>query len=260
METIEKLFKKLSPYIIVIFLTVHIHNFIVTTSGNTTFVNNFNFASTITSIILSVVAIMYTLIEGAQSKIAQSNIEKASEEVKKSVIELKGVTQYMKEMKNKLNELETNIMENNSELVNSIIEKSYNRTEVDDSKPISGQLSNILDGFAIDSLRNCLLFYKSYELKKDLDINRFNKYYNKHLSRALLPTHNITDGVFKTLEFLSSLGCIEYTYDLKKLKIVDFSEDLKEALFERIPHEDEYSDMQDGLYFGTVYDFFRNVV
>lgn len=259
MENIKEIYKKASTYIIVIFITVYIHDLIIKTSNDTTFVNNFNFAATITSIILSVVAIFYTLIEGSQGKAIQANIANAADEIKKSVDELKEVSKNMKDMKKHIDKLEENIKQSNSELAYSIVEETKEKIKIDDSKPMADELNNIIGNFSLENLRNCLLFYRSFKEKKDIKILTYNRFFNNILRNSDLPQQNIVGSILSTLDFISSLGYVEYTLNSNVITITKFSIELESALLKHVPKEGEYADMPDGIYFGSVYEFFRKM-
>lgn len=258
MEKIKTLLKKLSPYIIVIFITINVHDFIVQTSNNTTFVNNFNFASTITSIILSVVAIIYTLIDGSQSKGIQTKIVEAADDIQQSVNELKEVSSRMKDINKKINQLEENIKQSNSELAATLTyKKGVTKHDIDNTKSISEELDQIIGNFSIESIRNCFLFYKAFKENVSLDIVKFNEYYNDVLKSDNLPSMDIKGSILSTLDIFSSLGYIEYTLSGKNLTIVDFDKQLENSLKIYIPEENYYSDSYDARLFGTVYSYFN---
>lgn len=258
MEEIKKISKILSPYIIVILITINVHDFIIETSNDTTFVNNFNFASTITSIILSVVAIVYTLIDGAQSKGIQTKIIDSADDIQKSVKELKEVSLRMKDIDNKINKLEENIIKSNSELATTLsYREDFDKQEIDNSKPISEELENIMANLSYENMRNCFLFYKAFKEEVTLNLNDFNEFFNQILKDDDLPNINIVEGALLTLDMMSSLGYIEYSvFNKNKVKIHDFDKKLEDTIMKYVPEENNYADAPELRMFGTVYKYF----
>lgn len=258
MQEIGRLLKKTTPYILVILITINIHDFIVQTSSDTTFVNNFNFASTITSIILSVVAIIYTLIEGSQSKGIQNKMFETADDIQKSVNELKKVSSEMKNFNSRINELEENIRTSNSELAATLTHRDgITPNEINRSNSMNDELEDILGNFSLESIRNCFLFNMAYRASINLNISDFNNYYDQILIEDDLPPRDITGSILSTLDIVSSLGYIQYTISGDNVRIVDFDHRLEEAMSRYIPEEENYSDSYDSRLFGTVYRYFR---
>ncbi len=254
MEEIKKRGRILTPYILVILITINVHDFIVQTSNDTTFVNNFNFASTITSIILSVVAIIYTLIDGAQSKGIQTKIIDAADAIQKSVDELKEVSSQMKNINERINTLEQNILQSNSELA---ITLAQNKFDVDSSKSINEEIENIIMNFSYENKRNCLLFYKAYKENVSINLANFNNFYNQILIEDDLPPTNIIEGALLTLDMISSMGYIQYSTDGNVITIHKFDKILEDIIIKYTSKENEYADAPDFRTFGTVYKYFR---
>ena len=90
-EVNERKSNNLIKYALIVLITVNITFFVTKGSSNTKFVENFNFASTITSIILSVVAIIYTFVDSSQSKSISEKIIDSAENLKGSTENLEKV-------------------------------------------------------------------------------------------------------------------------------------------------------------------------
>jgi len=164
----------------------------------------------------------------------------------------------MNNIQKRIDQVEENIIKSNSELAYSF-ESSTKKVKIDDSKSISDELNNIIGNFSMASLRNCLLFYLSFKEKKDIELLSYNRFFNKHLKMAGFQQQDIIGSILSTLDLISSLGYLEYTVENNVMKIINFSDELKDALIPHIAKEDEYSDMSDGIYFGTVYEFFKTM-
>ncbi|WP_317412663.1 hypothetical protein [Clostridium baratii] len=115
MNTIYNLYKKYQSYIIVLFLTISITSLVIKGSSDSSFVENFNFASTITSIILSVIAIFLTLVDSEKNSIVINNITDAAKNVEESTNTLNDAKATIEEFISKFNETEKNILNGTKE-------------------------------------------------------------------------------------------------------------------------------------------------
>lgn len=203
---LKPFFKKLVPYILVVLIMIIINNFIVRTSGNTTFINNFNFASTLVSIMLSLIAIFYTFIDGAESKVVQNKIIESSEEIKKSSQDLKSINSIIDEFKKELKKTENNIIENNTLRNNAFLkefQEEVPKSKNDDSKSLFINNENIGKFISSSSDGTLLIIYgiiRSYECKKDIDTNDIIFDEKKYLNNNIFPVVDI----LRALNFISA--------------------------------------------------------
>lgn len=274
LETLKKQYRRIQPYIITIMLTIAITSFIIQGASDSTFVENFNFASTITSIILSVIAILITIIDRETSTSILNKTVEATETITLSTQNLNSASIKIDEFVNILKETEDNILKKTQqqydELIitmtqSNIMERKgdfKNMFNNNDLPNLNSQddLEKVLYGLSFNTRQYILLIHQSYINKKSIDLLKFNKYIKNEFEIDKLTTYETVDSIATTLDILRGLNLIEFNFDREELKFrVDFvNENFKLAVESVIPGEDCLSDAPDARYFGTVYNFIKS--
>lgn len=235
-EQLKTFFSKIVPYILIILLTIIINNFIVETSGNTTFVNNFNFGSTLISITLSLIAIFYTFIDSAESKGIQDKIIQSSDSIQNTSKDLQEITNTIDSSIEKFNEMlkdvEKNIIENNKDVHQDVIQILNNINVVgkkdsnsDDNIGDDGDYIDFQEAVPKFSGYNKLILYiinESYKKQKNINMTDFNFETEKlYISWAIISFVNILTTL-NLMKISVTKNCITITYiDEKFSKLIE---------------------------------------
>lgn len=266
-ELVNK-YKRCQPYIITIFITISLTTFVMKGSSVSTFVENFNFASTLTSIILSIIAILITLIEGAKSSSILDKIADAASNVDKSTSTLNDARNQIEEFINKLSQTEDNILnetkshyEKTKEDICAVMREHAITidTSLDFNLNKDFDLENFLWRLPHPIRQHCLFIYKTNEYHISSDIYDFNNFFNIEITKENLPGYDVAEGILNTLYILQGLNLIEFSFDDDGLLSINFiDENFKQAIEAVIPKEDYFADSPDSRFFGPVYEYFNN--
>jgi hypothetical protein len=269
-KLIEK-YKNSQSYIIVVFITVSATIFVMKGSSDSTFIENVNFASTLTSIVLSIIAIILTLIESSKNDSSIERMHQASMSVNES-------TKILNESKAKIQEFIVKMTEAQEDIkytredINKVM-KRYESNSPDEKKNtkaeshktektnISKTDFNKLVWTVPHAIRQYLLLIsKAYEHNVILDIDDFNKFYNKILIKDDLTAYEIYDGLITTLYILQGFELIKFKFtDDWLLKITYIDKELIKAINNLVPDEECFEDSPALRYYGSVCSYFKEL-
>lgn len=247
-------------YLLIILITLNISFFIFKGSSNATFVENFNFASTITSIILSVIAIIYTFIDSSQSKSISNNIISSAEEIKKTSEDLKNIKADIQlSIENMHREINRTIL-NETCIIRESIERKNNTTNALNISNVD-DLSLMIEGLRYSTRNYLLILYLSFEYNISFITYEYIDFYNRRLYNSNLSRAEQKSMHYEFLLILEILGCLNlidyYFYDCQ-IYIKDFNDNFKQTLSSEfdnlIPKDDISSEL---IIFKTTFEFFN---
>lgn len=258
--------EQIKTYIIIIFITYIFFMFTFEGSSNAEFINLFSFGSTITSIILSVMAIIYAYVDSKASNEVNIKLVSSTEEIKNSVSKLSDIKnefeKFSEDFGKKVNELQEDVKYNNDyvkELAYSMEEKNkiFKESENDWTEE---KLNEIINSFTLDVKRNCLILLKTFEDERTFDVEDYDKFYNDFLRKEDLGSNSIRNSFFNTLDILSSFGLVKYSFmhEINLIFIQDMNKQFKNSLENNLTKEGEYADARDLREIGCVYKYFKN--
>lgn len=233
-KQLKPFIRKIIPYILIVLITVIINNFIVQTSGNTTFVNNFNFGSTLISITLSLIAIFYTFIDGAENKIVQNKIIESASDIQKTSKDLQIINSSMSGFKETLKEVEKNIIENNSLKYTDInqnleeISRMFLVNQNSTSKlKVNIEFKDIIPEISDFTLLILFIYAKSYQKQKYFNLAEFT-IGNKTMDYTLMVTG----------EMLMRMNILDISIDKTCMLIKDINLDVLKIIEETLNKKD----------------------
>lgn len=258
--------EQIKTYIIIVFITYAFFMFTFEGSSNAEFINLFSFGSTITSVILAIMAIIYAYVDSKASNEVNIKLISSTEEIKSSVSKLSDIKnefeKFSKDFGKKVNELQEDVKYNNDyvkELAYSMEEKNkiFKESTNDWSEE---KLNEIINSFTLDVKRNCLILLKAYEDEKTFDIEDYDKFYNESLIADDLPSNSMRNSFFNTLDILSSFGLVKYSFlhEINLIIVQDMNKEFKNSLENNLTKEGEYEDARDLREMGCVYKYFKN--
>ncbi|MDM0927126.1 hypothetical protein QTI85_13810 [Clostridium perfringens] len=282
--------KNLSPYVLLVVLTIIVTKFVFVGAGDIDFVNTFSFGSTISSILLSLIAIFYTFLDSRDSNKILGEINSSTNEMKKSIKEfnklndiLKSQTDKFDNLNNimkenadklkKLDDLESildkfseKIMKSNEEMARAMMNQHYFNNEYkDEMRRNEVNLDNktkdeIIRNFSHEIRRNCLFICKSYEYDKEIKILSFNRFFNQILIEEDFGEINIIDNFLATLQMLDALNFIKYKFnEIDNILIESLDNEFIRVIREVVPSEEFIGDAWQSRLYGTVYRYFENL-
>lgn len=278
----EKKFKILT-HVLVILITIMIMQFIYKGAIDNNFVNTFSFGSTISSIILSVVAIMYTFIDGAKNKEVGNKLIESADSISRNVISLNKFIEKLEGYNESLeiiNDIKSDIvrlidtnhtaisvwqelaMEGTKNQRNKIIDseitverelKFYEEGEI--MKEFN--LNNVVERLTYDIKSNLLFFILGYENNRLLNLGDFETYYNELLKSDDLPMYNKSIDLMNTLNVFMAFDLLKYSYDNYSIRVEYIDKELVAIVKKYIPEDGMFADSPQVRYFGWVYNYFK---
>ncbi|HBF6775073.1 TPA: hypothetical protein OL425_002962 [Clostridioides difficile] len=256
--------ENIKVFIIMFFLIMSFFSFIYKGSAVPNFIDLFSFGATITSIILSVIAIMYTFIDSYQSQEINNRIASSSEEIKTTVFKLRNISNKIENLSDNFNDLKQHVEINNNQLKefkDNLVNKESLFTE--DSFSLSNiNLGNLIEGFTMQTKRNCLLIAQSYEHNIEIDISDFNLFYNQSLRSRDLPLSDIVGEFVAILDLLSSFGLIKCNIisNAVNIKIENINIYFLKEINEHLPKVGDFSDDLEDRELGSVFRYIDNYI
>lgn len=278
----EKKFKILT-HVLVILITIMIMQFIYKGAIDNNFVNTFSFGSTISSIILSVVAIMYTFIDGAKNKEVGNKLIESADSISRNVISLNKFIEELEGYNESLeiiNDIKSDIvrltdtnhtaisvwqelaMEGTKNQKNKIMDseitvdrelKFYEEGEI--MKEFN--LNNVVERLTYDIKSNLLFFILGYENNRLLNLGDFETYYNELLKSDDLPMYNKSIDLMNTLNVFMAFDLLKYSYDNYSIRVEYIDKELVAIVKKYIPKDGMFADSPQVRYFGWVYNYFK---
>lgn len=278
----EKKFKILT-HVLVILITIMIMQFIYKGAIDNNFVNTFSFGSTISSIILSVVAIMYTFIDGAKNKEVGNKLIESADSISRNVISLNKFIEKLEGYNESLeiiNDIKSDIvrlidtnhtaisvwqelaMEGTKNQRNKIIDseitverelKFYEEGEI--MKEFN--LNNVVERLTYNIKSNLLFFILGYENNRLLNLGDFETYYNELLKSDDLPMYNKSIDLMNTLNVFMAFDLLKYSYDNYSIRVEYIDKELVAIVEKYIPEDGMFVDSSQVRYFGWVYNYFK---
>lgn len=278
LKSMVQLIKRYYSHILLVLITIIVINFIYKGASTPTFTETFNFGSTITSIILSVIAIIYTLIDSLESKTISSKIIDSADKLTVSVDSFDEITQKINksaekldkvgELENLLLMIEKNIKRNINEskalkeaVISMVGSNSNNEVDSKVCKSIVSEedISEIIRKFSLSMKRNCFFLYKALEYNQYIDFFDFNTFYNLAMQKEDLPYNDIYQGLYDTLNILSALNLMKFKVEENRTKVEYINNTFKQELLKYIPKPGYFADAPQARFYGTVYDYFDNL-
>ena len=267
-EKLKEKYKRKQPYIITIMLTIVVTSFVMRGASDSTFVENFNFASTITSIILSVIAILITIIDRETSTSILNKTVEATETIDISTRNLNTASSKIDNFVNRLKSLEENIINTKEQsaatreavitleqtMKGSANMAHFKRNDIPDLNDVEN-LNIILSGLSFSTRQYILLIHQSFVLEKSINLLEFNDFIKKVFYTDDLPTYETIESISTTLDILRGLNLIEFEYDNVNLKVIYLNENFKKSIETVIPNVNWLADAPDGRFFGSVYEY-----
>ncbi len=267
---------------IVIFL---ITSFVYIGYTDCDFVEMFSFGATVSSIILSVIAIIYTLVQSQDSNRISAKINDSTDSIQTTSGKLEKITNDIESATNNLkgiNELKI-IMDNlkttvsrgnqrNDETFKILQKMSTSSTERGpvtnkesdyefklSEKLISKvELESLLYKFPLYVRSHIFFLYMCYKQQKRVNIEEYNEFYKASMIADDISPRDISEDIKMVIFILTPLNIIKYTLDGYEIFINDFNGFLKEALLESSPEKiGGYSDVITARMFEPIYKFFN---
>lgn len=269
--------KKISilTHTLTMLITAIVVAFIINGAGNDGFVEKFSFGSTISSIILSVVAIIYTFVDGSKSTEVNNTLVNSAKTIEGNLKDLDHFIDELKDMgKNisKITELSKMIKEligkNDSAIdgwramaESAVTAQEYRMnseeviTEMD-----KNEINLAISKLSYNTRSKLLLFKLAYEKKYELDLDTFERYFNNLLKEDELPSgRDIASEAMIVLDIFAGLELIHFKYENYKIKITQIDTEFIKALNKNIPEEDMMADSVQMRSFGWVYEYFNYI-
>lgn len=284
--------KNLSPYVLLVVLTIIVTKFVFVGAQDIDFANTFSFGSTISSILLSLIAIFYTFLDSRDSNKIMGEINSSTKEMKSSIEKFNKLNDILERQTNKFDKLNA-IMEEHAEklkkldelepILNRVGERiiksneelamsMFNEYDYGNEKKAEFKVNldfktknEIIRNFSPEIRRNCLFICKSYEHNKELKILSFNRFFNKVLIEEDLGEMNIIDNFLATLQMLEALNFIEYKFNgtnnisIDNILIESLDAEFVEIINEIVPSKDYIADAWQYRLYGSVYRYFENL-
>lgn len=262
MEELKKIYIKSQSYIIVIFVTISATVFIMSCSSDSSFVENFNFASTITSIILSIIAILLTLIDGEKSNSILEKISKSTESLNKASDKIETFTNQLIETKNSISETKDSF-ENRTLQMQEVLVTMFNENSVtqefDKDTKLNLDFEKLLYKYPHGIRQYILVAYETYKSKKKVDIVDFSNFFKNEMMNDDLPGYDIYSDLITTLTVLRGFDLVDFNLYSPFLTVSYIDNEFEKAINNVIPSEDYFADAPDMRFFGTVYKYFKNI-
>ena len=278
----EKKFKILT-HVLVILITIMIMQFIYKGAIDNNFVNTFSFGSTISSIILSVVAIMYTFIDGAKNKEVGNKLIESADSISRNVISLNKFIEKLEGYNESLeiiNDIKSDIVrliDTNHTAISVWQELAMEGTKNQKNKSIDSEitverelkfyeegeimkefnLNNVVERLTYDIKSNLLFFILGYENNRLLNLGDFETYYNELLKSDDLPIYNKSIDLMNTLNVFMAFGLLKYSYDNYSIRVEYIDKELVAIVKKYIPEDGMFADSPQVRYFGWVYNYFK---
>lgn len=274
---IKQMYSNYSSHILLVLITIMIMSFIYRGALDSNFINSISLGSTITSIILSIIAIFYTFLDSKNSESITLKMIDSTNNISQSV---SSINESSEKLSNKIKSLDQidRIMQQLDQLViNS--EKTLDKLKSDEIlKEIGGDTmdnstsTNVDFNFNKDNLiaflgnlsiniRSCCFFiYKAYDENSPLSYDQYNDFFNEMLVNDDLPGYDINQDIYTTLTILKALNLVDIeSNDKYVLKVAFFNHDFEEALLGFIPKEHMMGDAPQARFYGTVYNYFNKI-
>lgn len=263
MKELKTIYKTIQPYIIVIFITISFTIFIMKGSSDSSFVENFNFASTITSIILSIIAILLTLIDGEKSTSALDKISKSTESLTDASDKIEIFINQLVETKDSISEAKNSLENGNlqmREALTTMFQETAVTQEISKDTNLNLDFEKLLYNFP-HSIRQYILFaYETYKLNRSVDIVGFSNFFKNEMINDDLPGYDIYSDLVTTLTVLRGFNILKFSMDENGFLSVSYIyDDFEKAIKNVIPSEDYLADAPDARFFGTVYKYFKTI-
>ncbi|MGL4742091.1 MAG: hypothetical protein ACRC41_15030 [Sarcina sp.] len=268
--------KKISilTHILTMLITAIVVAFIIKGAGNDGFVEKFSFGSTISSIILSVVAIIYTFVDGSKSTEANNTLVNSAKTIEGNLKDLDNLIDELKGMGNnisKITELSKMIKEligKNDSAINgwramaeSAVTAQENRMNSEEviTEMDKNEINLVISKLSYNTKSKLLLFKLAYEKECELDLDTFEMYFNNLLKEDELPSgKDIASEAMIVLDIFAGLELIHFKYENLKIQITQIDSAFIKALNKNIPEEDMMADSAQMRFFGWVYEYFSN--
>ena len=278
----EKKFKILT-HILVILITIMIMQFIYKGAIDNNFVNTFSFGSTISSIILSVVAIMYTFIDGAKNKEVGNKLIESADSISRNVISLNKLIEKLEGYNESLeiiNDIKSDIVrliDTNDTAISVWQELAMEGTKNQKNKIMDSEitvdrelkfyeegeimkefnLTNVVERLTYDIKSNLLFFILGYENNRLLNLGDFETYYNELLKSDDLPMYNKSIDLMNTLNVFMAFDLLKYSYDNYSIRVEYIDKELVAIVKKYIPEDGMFADLPQVRYSGWVYNYFK---
>lgn len=262
MKELRNIYIKLQPYIIVIFITITATVFIMKGSSDSSFVENFNFASTITSIILSIIAILLTLIDGEKSNSALDKISKSTESLNGASDKIEIFINKLVETKDSISETK-NSFENSNLQMREVLATMFNENsftqELDKDEQLNLDFEKLICKYPHGIRQYILVAYETYKSGKKVDIVDFSNFFKNEMINDNLPGYDIYSDLITTLTVLRGFNIVDFNLDESFLTVTYIYDEFEKAINNVIPSEGYFADAPDSRFFGTVYTYFKQI-
>lgn len=262
MKELKKIYIKSQPYIIVIFLTITATVFIMSGSSNSSFVENFNFASTITSIILSIIAILLTLIDGEKSNSVLDKISKSTESLNNASDKIEIFINQLVETKDSISETKNSFEKSTLQMKEVLITMFNDNSvtqELDKDTKLNLDFEKLLYKYPHGIRQYILVAYETYKSNKKVDIVDFSNFFKNEMIKDDLSGYDIYSDLITTLTVLRGFDILDFNLDSPFLTVSYIDEEFEKAINNVIPSEEYFADAPDLRFFGPVYKYFKNI-
>ncbi|MBU3146511.1 hypothetical protein KPL47_22875 [Clostridium estertheticum] len=266
-------------------VTFLITSFVYMCYNNYDFVGMFSFGATVSSIILSVIAIIYTLVQSQDSNRISSKINDSTDSIQTTAEKLEKITKDIEaatnnlkgieELKIIMNNLETNVSsgnQTNKEKFKILEEMAITSTghatvtnkesnyefKLSEKLISKGELESLLYKFPMYVRSHIFFLYMCYQQQKYVNIEEYNEFYKAYMIADDIPPMDISEDIKMVIFVLAPLNIIKYTLSGDEIFINDFNGFLKEALLESSPEKlGGYIDSPHIRMFEPIYKFFN---
>ncbi|MGH4125299.1 MAG: hypothetical protein ACREV6_20480 [Clostridium sp.] len=249
------------------------------------FVGMFSFGATVSSIILSVIAIIYTLIQSQDSNRISSKINDSTDSIQTTAGKLEKITndietatnnlKGIEELKIIMNNLETNVSKGNQistekfkileEMAMTSIghdptanKESNYEFKLTERLISKDELGSLLFKFPMYVRSHMFFLHMCCQQQKYVNIEEYNEFYKAYMIADGIPPMDISEDIKMVMFILAPLNIIKYTMSGEEIFINDFNEFLKEALLEFSPERiGGYIDSPHIRMIDPIYKFFK---
>jgi hypothetical protein len=235
-------------YYIVGFLIITI---VVVFSGrladNTLFVDYIGFSGTIVSILLAVIAIIYSFYQSSTYENANHKLDTSANKIEEATAKLSNVSQIkdmMEDFKREVKSLKDSLEEVKNKVVSmdDVMQKTYNEGLASNNTNKEGLKENYtqeyFDTFVTNTSKISLLVLlealRVYEEKDRMDLSQLTKKYFKHVNKKKVPTDadiiKFVNAEVGMLSTYNTMGFLEVKEKANNFRIAEINEKLLKSI------------------------------
>ncbi|QWG55064.1 hypothetical protein EXW50_06515 [Bacillus mycoides] len=248
----ERITKKDLGYWILILIGVIVTILTIKLADNATAVDYIGFAGTITSILLAVVALMYSFYQNNAYESTTQQLESSSQKIKKAVKELnqvselkeivteiqnesssiamsiKGLHETVGTVESAIHSVSSNLEDTKQNLFKNFNLKSGNNNVKNDFTNIK----QLVEGLNMSSFILLYICYAMHEKNIKVDLDKFNRFYINKIFSDNKDLNGLTKVILGMLFMFSQFGFFGMDYD-SHIEITQFNEAIGNEVINR---------------------------